>query len=152
MRTLQKTFIVLLLAVAFAVATGFLVANADTMRVRITGDYDHIIELQTDGVDYSLAGTLFTCDGGPFGVEGAALVLSDTVFARLSGRVRVMQTSDSCYIDQFILGVHGGVLRRWVEADGDALLAIKGARYPIRFVVPPSVRAKIAEAFGWGKR
>ncbi len=146
---MKKTCKALLIACA-AVAC-FSLANADT-AVRVTGDYDHVIEMRFDGTDYTLTGTLFTCDGSPFGVEGAELVLADTVFAGLSGKVRAMRTVDSCHVDQFVLGVHGGVLRRWVESDGDATLAIRGARYPMRFVVPASVRAKVAEAFGWGKR
>ena len=147
MRTAYKAIFILWFAACLAFA-GFSPADAD-VAVRITGDYGHLIELRTDGGGYLLAGTLFTCDGEPFGVEGAALALNDTVFAGLSGKVRAIKANDSCYVDQFILGVHGGVLRRWVEAGGDAMLAIKGARYPMRFAVPPSVRAKIAEAFSW---
>jgi len=150
MRTLRRILIALLLAIAFAVIAGFLVANANVgVGVRITGNYAHILNVECVDGSYALTGMLFTCDSVPFDIRGVTLRLDDTVFAKLGGRSlsRPMDSDSICYAEQFVSPVHGGVLRRWINAKGKAVMVVRGVRYAMRFVIPAQVRAKIKAVF-----
>lgn len=157
MKILRKMLLVLwwIACAAFMSLLFVAVLHADVnpIRIRVTGGFAHVVEVQrfADG-GHALTGALFTCDSAAFDVRGVTLRLADTVYARLPGRSRShLRTdgTDTCHVEQFAACVHGGVLRRWMEAKGVGSITFRGGRYAMKFVVPARVRTEVAAIFGW---
>lgn len=88
------------------------------------------------GPEYMFVGLLVKCDSA-FNVKSLTIGSVTDISATQGTRATVLrynrQMSDSCTIEMFTFGIHGGALRRQIEAEGDCLITLHGRDFHLNF-------------------
>jgi hypothetical protein len=103
---------------------------------------------------FYLFGYLGHCDTVDFDIQGAVLRYdSSLVDVSIHGNKTIIRSEKHppCRTEMFRFGVHGGVLRKWLESDGEISFVLFGERYGVKFIVPEGVRTLALKVFGWNK-
>ena len=141
MKTLTRWFLVLLLAFLMTACFPFSALNKGEWRIRKSLDVPAqvmlnvtppiALKLTREGEDnnpqYYFIGVVMFCDM-VFSVQALTIYdPTDSTHLRTTPISRTFSMADTCTVERFTFGIHGGMLRKRLERDGVCAIIVHGA-------------------------